>query len=107
MEETKNLKTEMKKEPKISETEKKQVELVMKCADMIKSSFRISAMMQQAVHMEPQDIFASITMAVGDFIVASADGSHESRKKLVTEFTKVLKDYVMNAPKEEGDKEFS
>ena len=96
-----------KQKTKISETEKKQVELVIKCADMIKSSIRISAMMQHVSGMEPQDIFASLTMAVGDFMVAVADDSHESRKKLVTEFTKALKDYVMNAPKEEGDKEFS
>ena len=96
---------EFEMKPKISETEKKQVELVMKCAEMIKSAIRMSAMMQQAVHMEPEDVIASITMAVGDFMVAMADDEHgTSRKKIVTEFTKLLKDYVMNAPKEEEDR---
>lgn len=91
-------KFEMK--PKISETEKKQVELVIKCAEMIRSAIRMSAMMQQAVHMEPEDVIASITMAVGDIMVAMADDEHgTSRKKIVTEFTKILKDYVMNADK--------
>lgn len=97
---------EFEMKPKISETEKKQVELVIKCAEMIKSAIRMSAMMQQAVHMEPEDVIASITMAVGDFMVAMADDEHgTSRKKIVTEFTKHLKDYVMNADKE--NQEFS
>ena len=106
-EKKRNKKENEKGKPKISETEKHEAMLVMKCADMIKSSIRISAMMQQAVHMEPQDIFASLTMAVGDFMVAMAQESRESRKELVTQWTKLLKDYVMNAEEEKGDRKFS
>lgn len=93
--------------PEMSEMEKKQAQLTIKCADMIKSTIRMSALMQQAVHMEPQDIFASLTMAVGDFMVAMAQESRESRKELVTQWTKLLKDYVMNAEEEKGDRKFS
>lgn len=82
----------------ISETERREVELVMKCADLIKSSIRMSAVMQSAVHMQPQDVIASLTIAVGDFIVGAS--SREARKKNLKEFTNLLKDYVMNAEKE-------
>ena len=93
MEQTGKLKME------ISETERREVELVMKCADLIKSSIRMSAAMQGAVHMQPQDVIASLTIAVGDFIVGVAS-SREARKKILKEFTNLLKDYVMNAEKE-------
>lgn len=92
MEQTEKLKME------ISETERREVELVMKCADLIKSSIRMSAAMQGAVHMQPQDVIASLTIAVGDFMVVAS--SREARKKNLTEFTNLLKDYVMNAEKE-------
>ena len=81
--------------------------LVMKCADMIKSSIVTSAMMQHMSGMEPQDIFVSLTMAVGEFMVAMAQESRESRKELVTQWTKLLKDYMMNAGEEKGDRKFS
>lgn len=93
MEQTEKLKME------ISETERREVELVMKCADLIKSSIRMSAAMQSAAHMQPQDVIASLTIAVGDFIVGVAS-SREDRKTILKEFTNLLKDYVMNAEKE-------
>ena len=91
-----------KKQMKISEREKNEVTLVLKCADIIKSSIRMAAIMQEAVHMEPQDLCASLVFAVGETFLSNPEVTDEEKKKAVKGFCELLEDYVMNSGKETG-----
>lgn len=72
----------MSKKQQMDPIEENQVKLVMRTADLIKSSIRMACLMQQAARMNPEDIISTIVMGVGDFIMEFTD-SPECRKELL------------------------
>ena len=83
-----------KKKDTISSHQKREVEMVLKGAGLIKDSIRVVAAMQKCVNMESVDVITSATIAIGDTIVAFANATGEPTDKIQGMFVECLKEHI-------------
>lgn len=85
-----------------SSTERKQIELICKNAEMIMSSVKMAAIMQQMAKIGPEGITTSMVYVIGDFVRNMAHSLEIDQEAYFRGLIDGVRDYLKEETKTQG-----
>ena len=86
-----------------ADMEKRQIELVLKNADMIKSSISIATHLSDIAGVGPEGVITAMAIVVSDFSFAMAESLGIDYKQFTDDFFEAIREYMKED--EEKDKQ--